>query len=394
MTLNADVEDGLSEDVTPVDPASLQQDPLVVAPGEKIEQKEGGMMVVDAGSAEKTLESPFTPEQLFGSDVEPGKLPDLDVSIAVINDQQIKVVDLKELETTIVGPGVISQEGAEVINAEFGGFFHSRLSVKEFTRMPSKTQFDSTVQFLKSRISREEYALVEMTKAFFDGPIAEVAVYQEHFQEVYLPYVSEQLYKLNLAFAPMLTALRLSKNVIIPLNGEFPNIMKVPVVGFDESWLEAAFLKPSKISNLEFLQGVKAIQSAIGNANFAYFLRSVVKGESTEIPSEESVLGNSQDGAEITLGELVEFYLTNVILGRVELLKKQLDDSLQYLQKERVHFQEIQEDFPKLDAFILEHGPHIRERIRQLHYIRDVSMSLLQVNHAAVYIFQYLENCK
>lgn len=88
----------------------------------------------------------------------------LSSKLVLIENQDTKVADLKDMHEVIAAQESVSRSNAEDIALACEDFFTPRMSLMSFTSIPSKMNYLPTDKFLKAKIAKEEAILSEAKK--------------------------------------------------------------------------------------------------------------------------------------------------------------------------------------------------------------------------------------
>ena len=148
LTDLSDLDDNVNTDIVKEPGSTSAGDPGVI-----IENKTPGV---------KKSETPLTPEQLLA-------ITDSGTQFNIVTDGVSRIVELKEIQEQIISNESINQTDASYINDVFGNLFNNRLSLEEFTTLPSKTNFLYVKNFMRNKIAMEHEAAEVKFKRFVDS---------------------------------------------------------------------------------------------------------------------------------------------------------------------------------------------------------------------------------
>lgn len=122
---------------------NLANDGLVTAPGSLQSQKVTTSIAVAGITGKRPTEAPVYAEKL-----------------AVIERRKAKLLDMKDVEETIIAGGAMSQESVSYVDENFSFFSKSGRSKNEFSKQPTKTNYAYVVNWMSSAL-RTEQAVVD-----------------------------------------------------------------------------------------------------------------------------------------------------------------------------------------------------------------------------------------
>lgn len=290
MGLNADVLDDLPD--TPIVDGDL-----IAQPSDIPKSKESITIVPE--NDEVKAEGPIPQEQLE-------KLPTMDVAFKIVEDGQSKVVQLRDVEAEILAQESINRHGAEYISAAFEDFLSGPVRLNEFTVGLSKTHYAYSIKQMGSRIAKEEAAVVSNFQLLIDQPLNDAKVILEQLVASYIPAVRSMLYDLRGQTLGLAEKLAANKNVVVPMENQFVNLLKVDLRVLDASKIEGLTIDVKKID-----AAVKSIQELIKCPFVNALIWTVLEGK-TYSNVQDSTSRLSYMGCALTIMDLVKFFSSDV----------------------------------------------------------------------------------
>lgn len=176
--LNDDIDSGLKSDnpdyvTTPVNnsPDLESSDITLVNSGKNI------FAIVEQSEKESNRI-----KDLFGRNIKPNELPDFHGQISAITTEARKDLDTSFVMESLKEKKCVSQEDAQLIDSlQDKTFLNDDRPIQYFTKDPSKTQFDETIQFLeKSLGNNKDY------ESFLENIYSQYTIFKETFKtEIY-----------------------------------------------------------------------------------------------------------------------------------------------------------------------------------------------------------------
>lgn len=378
--LNDDIEDGLDSGFDPSSMMGLE------AP-QSNEPKKDITLVTPVDGGGKDIPADISDEM---KTTEPGVLPNLDAKIALVEEGRTKVVELKEVESMIEGHGGVSQESASLIQHLTGSFFHSKLSEKEFTSLPSRTNLAVTSNFLKNRIAQEQASLFGNVKVFTSEPLEEMKLFQHHITHIYTPYVKEQTFMLQREFEDVISNIEASKNTVLPSGNEFVNIattrlnqLMLKGVQFGD-----AVGKENTLPD-NFTKSVDLIRSLFDCPKFTeLFAAMLEERDIDDMTGSEPFIPNTPN-----LIELVSLYKGNKILRALDELENTVKVVINNFADLGRTIEDCGEDFDKLNNCLLDNAERIKNLSSTISLLHGFSKKLIALNFAMRNVFTLLKYC-
>lgn len=381
-SLNDDVTDDLEAGF---DPAGLVTPPMKTS---------GQSDVIIATSSD--CAAPITPvsnQALFGKGLELGTVPDINAEFAIVEQNRVHLVDLKEVEEAILGRDAISQEDAVLIDSTFGSFFSTRLSQEEFTRAPSKTNFPYASVFIRKRIAKEEVVIFENLANFVEKPIAELKQFQAAIDAA-IPQIREAIEASQAQFSDVIKTIHTSKNTIFPVGELFVNLITTPVNELPLEKFDFKAIGGLPEASANFLKAVEVLQTVFQEAHLPYFIDMVVRDDeglaAQWVHYPQQCLRYLP---RVTLGDLVAVYQTYSVFGRLSSLSTEVTQAIRFFESRHAELQELAQDFATINDYILTHTTDIVQVSRRIQVLHDVVKNMVIVNSAMKPIFTFLAYC-
>lgn len=94
-----------------------------------------------------------------GSGATTDRVPVYAEKLAVIERRKAKIVDMKDVEETILASGALSQESVSYVDENYSFYNKTGRTKSEFTKQPSRTNFDYVCKWMSSQIKTEQASL-------------------------------------------------------------------------------------------------------------------------------------------------------------------------------------------------------------------------------------------
>jgi len=224
-------------------------------------------------------------------------IPDLSIEFKLVEDQNIKLISLKDIDNDISKSGTIDSGRAEIMAESFTELF-SVVPKNGFTHIPTKVGYKETQVYVKSIVAKEEAQLMDLFKTYIEGPLTDTFSMITSIKENYLPgliRISESLRsELQVNHEKILG----NPNSTIPLkDGVFIDLNKINLLRFDTSLINTHL---NSIS--EFTDALKAIKEVF-NCHHAKLFFDIIVG--------------LDDDSEVSMVDLMTFVMSPNISSKL-----------------------------------------------------------------------------
>lgn len=279
MALNDDAVDDLPAN-TLVD-EDLVKTPAIVTPTDQ-----DTMILV------KTSEVPQEISLLTEDDVK--KITETNVKFKLIGDQTQKIVDLRAVEHEFIAQESIDRHTAQYLNQHFEGLLSSKLSIEEFTKSPTKTNFDVTKRHVNVMISQEEAAAVIDFSDFTQNALKDTQEVLEKISSDYLGQFQIIMSGIARLSESVIADISQNKNTVVPYqNGEhveFLDIAEMDMVTLDFGNLK---LNTETVSILS--KHKQNIEHIIANSSVKTLIVLAVECGKVSYPVDREILVHAMD---------------------------------------------------------------------------------------------------
>jgi len=354
MGLNADVLDDLPD--TPIVDGDL------IAPPSDIPKSKESITIVPENDEVKA-EGPIPQEQLE-------KLPTMDVAFKLVEDGQSKVVQLKDVESEILAQESINRHGAEYISAAFEGFLSGPVRLNEFTVGLSKTNYGYAVKQMATAVAKEEAAVVSNFQLLIDQPLSDAKAILEQLVASYIPAVRSMLYELRGQTLGLNEKLAANKNVVVPMEGQFVNLLKVDLRSLDASKMEGLSIDVKKLD-----ASVRSIQQLLKCPWVNALVWSALEGKGFDnVKNPETRM--SYIDCPLTVVELVKFFSSDID-AIIDEVVKDSQEAIQCLSDVQVKSDEHKDKPEAIKAYINEAMPTMQGCFKTVsstaHFVNDLA---------------------
>lgn len=168
--LNDDIEEDVEQELPGKDKLDITVDqfktidPSTMQPGDnqpaapKVVLQVGEDEVDDQGNSIKP-----TVSELFGEDVVPNELPDLNAKIVLMETKQNTITDATSTLNTIKFNGAISQEDIQEINSILPDYLNDNERIEYYTKTPTLTRYTTAVNTIGFKIADQKQEQLTLT---------------------------------------------------------------------------------------------------------------------------------------------------------------------------------------------------------------------------------------
>lgn len=278
-------------------------------------------------------------------------ITDTDIKFKLIGDQTEKIVDLEEIEQEFISQESIDRNTAQFLDEHFKGLLGPRLTLEEFTRTPSKTNFLAAQKHVKLCLSQEQAAAViefsEFTTNTLKGTSEILEKLKEDFISQFLIIMSGTA-RLSEA---VIADISQSKNTIVPYrNGEhveFVDVATLDLMSLDFGNLE---LKPETVSLLTMHK--KNIEAIIANSSVKTLIVLAVDCDKISYPVDKEILVHAAEKP-IDLLTLAKFFNSNALRDYLNTFGATADEAKATIDHIRTEAAELQQNYPDIKEYLV-----------------------------------------
>lgn len=367
-----------------------------------------------------TEDRPPTAEELFGPNVKPGEVPNIEAEFKTIDEHQQKIVNLEEVEAAIIGSDGISKESAEHFNQYFPGFL-DKIPLNRFTKLPTKVHYGDFLQYSKEAIDAAKTEVSTLSSEFIISMSNAVEAYEDYLEDKAIPYIENQLEIINATYGDFIARVNAESKILVPVTKikpdedpeentverhqlnkvQFIDLLQFPIYDFDHNIVEVPKLKAFGYKLVRFMSGMYDIKPAIMAPELLYFI-STDYGLNDGLISKELVYAQKPRMNEVSLKDIFMFYNSNGVKERLGDLLKLIEvcgDAVENLTNEMSQrgfinvsgnddnktIAPIQNsDYSALNAFLTEKKLMIDSVIFTYNYVRESTHHITLLNNGVI----------
>lgn len=297
--INSDVELGLMPGFDPLGVDSLKDDTLIDPPTAN-ETKVAPTVITDV--AQNTPSQMTTPNDFFGDNYVLGEVPDLESKIKVIDSSKEAIDEITFAKESLTRAKGISQADYQSIQP----LIKDRVSVgvEEFSKIRTQTHYRFIMESLERELELHKQTVTCTYESIYDETLEDLEEFVDHFERHYLPFIKENISKVNEGFGEILESLLSSKNVFVfNTQQELVNLRECTI-------LDSPVLDELVESSHQWHQGLKIIRTSISIPALAHFIWTVNTDREGHyhLYSQTAAEGIAYS-KEMTIKDLIDFYL-------------------------------------------------------------------------------------
>ena len=306
-------------------------------------------------------------------------LPEMDVSFKIVSDQAEKLVDMETIEGDIIGDDTISQPKAEELGMAFESFFKGPIRLNEFTKTPSKVNFQYAKKHMAGSIKLAQESLVSSFGLFVDEPLNCSIQALEKIREVYLPDIQERCAFLQSAAVAILPQFSTNKDLVVPYKDvrtpgvdSFVNIGTMDIMLLDIDCI----LSPKK--DLTVIKA--AVQNIQNLLSKNHVLRSLLWSSTQDGSLEACMTPEAQiksAGFTTSINGLFTFFAHPLLNRLFDDLDESLYENIEAVKKVQEDGLKIQGDVKLVQDFVVSNGKELQALNKAMHEFCGVVSTLL-----------------
>ena len=297
--INSEVELGLMPGFDPLGVDSLKEDNLVNAPTAN-ETKVAPTIVTDV--AQKAPSELTTPNDFFGDNFVLGEVPDLESKIKVIDSSKEAIDEVTYAKESLTKAKGINRADYESIQSLIS--HRTQVGLEEFSKIRTQTHYKLVLESLERELEVHKQTVTCTYESIYDEVLEDLEEFVDHFERHYLPFIKENIGKVNTGFGEMLGNLTKSKNVYVFDNAQqLVNLRECTI-------LDSPILDELVEPNHQWHQGLNIIRTSISIPALAHFIWTVnTDREGHYHLYNQTAAEGIAYSKEMTIKDLINFYL-------------------------------------------------------------------------------------
>lgn len=313
MSLNDNVMDDIEE-------LPVAQDEVVKMPGSLPVAAKEPLTVVPQDKDHRT--SRLIPQE------EIDKLPLADAKIQLVENGHRKLVDLKQVQSQVLGEESMCKASAQYVATAFEGLLDTPVPLGYYTRSPTKTNLNHVKKYMEGCLAKEEAILIDNFTLLVSGPLDDMTNSLTNLENTYLDAVRRSTVDCQAMAIELKGRLDGLKNVVFTDGKEFVNLLKVDLLSVDLSNVK-------DLKSSTFVKALDGLREVMKCPYFNAAVHCVMQNKSySEILSTSAAMQCMNNA--FTVADVVAFYVSTEALSRLfEEATQRAKDRLQELEKLR-----------------------------------------------------------
>jgi hypothetical protein len=374
-------EQPIQGDTSVVPEPDIWQDDLVVPPGDN--EPSTNLEIITLVGGDFGRHEAVTDEELFGTNIVPGELPDIKANVIMVEEDKAKIANLKDLEATITTRGSVSRDDAIAVEDIFGGFVSGFHSLNCFSRAPSRVNYDQTSAYMVRRIAAEEEAGCDHITSMVKTAVEYAKSLSAKADDKLVGALVEQVDSLKnfIQDHPLSVS-----HGVFPMNGSFLNVLTAPIKELNLGEISWGDVQGDPKAKEDIKAGLAGLQARMGNSSIYVFLeasRCDVSGGTTFSNLYDTHYAHAAtNGFPMTVQEIMTCYSEGNIEKLLKCCQKALEDTSHYFQNLQTQCQEESGDYNMLSDLMRNENTQFEHRVRSLEMANDVLNRLPYINYS------------
>lgn len=312
-------------------------------------------------------------------------LPNEKVDFIVAKNGLAKVIDLKEVEKTLLAQEAISKSDIVRINNDCDNVLSS-LSLETFTQLRTKVNYATTLKLIKNRIAQEEGNYVSDFNEFINSFLPSTNNYLSSLKDIGLSKLQERVITLIADIKNVENDIFENKDLVFKDGENFINIVKTPIKDINFLTLECP--SPLKDDFIKLDKAVGNIKALVANNNLSYYITTCLsQQEVQEINFSKISLTNVLET--LTLEDLFKVFSSDIHTQFVNALVDKINNivSVTFEKFSKFTSQRPEKDyFEEIKDLLIEHDKEFTEVFDSVIFIGDI----IDKSNRLIYNFSYV----
>lgn len=313
------------------------------------------------------------------------KLPLLDTTFQLVNDNVSKVVDLQDVESSILARESIDKSGAKLVDEVFTNLFSKGVSLEEFTRNPSMTNFQYVKNHMKNRIAQESNNLIASFQLFLDQPLNDAKEILNGLTNNYIDALVSEIQTLQNELVDFQQTIQQNKNTVVQYGTDFVNLSTLDIGSIDFSKVSGTVCDNRKLS-----QAAANIKQLFGSLMFKLFLFSTIDSKPVENIFDRG-LYLEYSSKPITIIELSQFFTNTNTIDNLRSLVVFVKDNISVIDKVQSESDKHKVSPEAINAYLIENNKEIQDMIVSVQSICYIVSHTSQLVLNSKAIFDYFK---
>lgn len=309
------------------------------------------------------------------------KLPLMDVQLKLVDGHKSRLVDMEDVENMIASKGTVDQDTSEEVNTAFEGLYDNNLTKHHFTQGPTTINLQRVKNFMRSKISLEEVQLQNSFTELLAKPIDSAKFMLLDIKENYLPSLLSQTYQTRNQAASVPEKIANSQNMFVVIERDMLNLAKVDLAGEHEEPFNVNF-------NPRFDQLCDNLKELFEDVSFKAHVLAMSNEEDYMVrDNKEQVL--EYGTKEVTIHDLVKFFMNSRIIGLVEELYDAVDCGVERLEEFKAEGQDIMDNATAIREYLAMNSVEITETSQNQSKLFTTVRNMITLNFLTQEFFDF-----
>lgn len=310
------------------------------------------------------------------------KINTFDVSFNLVGKNVNKIIELQDVEAEIVADDNINVDKAVYVNESFGGLLGDKLSIKMFSKEPSKINLSAVKSYMKKTIATETIGLTDNFNLFISSPLQDTKAVLARINEVYINNIIADVYKLQQDISLFDDSFENNKNAIVKYGDDFVNLTAIPIVDLEGSKITIDSLVDFNYNQFDNI--LTNLKNTISHNYVKTFIYCCIDNKPVDYLFTKEAIGEYADRV-ITLNDLHKMYKSNNVVKFIEQYKVITENLIVNADKLYSDFTEPTND-KLIKDYVIENTKTIQNMICSMHSLCKMlnSISVITLNYGEI----------
>lgn len=312
-------------------------------------------------------------------------LPSEKVDFIVAKNGLAKVIDLKDVEKTLLAQEAISRSDVIRINNDCDNAL-TNLSLETFTPMRTKVNYATSLKVLRNKISLEEGNYVADFNEFVNSFLPSTSNYLSALKDIGLTKLQERVISLIAEIKNVENDIFSNKDLVFKDGENFINIVKTPIKDINFLTLECP--SPLKDDFIKLDKAVNNIKALVANNSLSYYITTCLSGQEVQdINFSKIALTNVLET--LTLEDLFKVFSSDIHTQFVNALIDKINNIVSVTFEKFSKFTATRPEkdyFDEIKDLLIEHDKEFTEVFDSVIFIGDI----IDKSNRLIYNFSYV----
>lgn len=274
------------------------------------------------------------------------------------------VTDMEMVQDSIATADAISFANAEEVAMTFESF-KSVVSLKEYTKTPSKVNLAFTNRFMEQQIKLRKEAVSSELEKFLNGPLEDSREAFEIYCDFYGKNLIEDVRRFQFDCSDWLKNRHSIPGQIFQVGQDFMNFATVAL-----NEIPAEFIGPGNTAL--FSNAIKNLSDAANNGFHVKALLEIVETNGSLADFTNPQFANAQAGKPTSALDFIRCFSKPYLVEFIGKVEETAEEALKTLEKLQENAKVDPVDFNQVRDFVVENGSTIHEANEKIHYYLEL----------------------